>query len=376
MNQEIQEALIKYNTKHQRLHDNPTHITFDNNIMKQILNNNRQFQKGTAVANWDSRNIEVTFDSKEHLAQFLLDDKRSKLKNSIENFKEHANLDDPLVKTKMAAIQDIEKETRSYKSHSEKPLNDKQQSILMDIVVAHELSHIHFYTKNTPNYDSRINTIAVASPVNQIQNIGGIRDEIRADVLAILLVKQEYGNDKDFKEVLGRLADIRMMASVDALANNQSMYSMYHVYNDNAKFIQSLPFLNKETLPLIEKKVDELVLKTLKDFGIQAQQIEGVSNNKEELISNIQNSNQAIIEHCESPAVEKYNNVFGSSFERCLNHFNYSDKTASSNQLEKFLSKVPVADGYNSFSFEEFAKNNQKNDKTEENLTTGFNLSR
>lgn len=221
-------------------------------------------------------------------------------------------------------------------------LSPIQEKMILDFVVAHEMSHIYFSNINNPTYDPNINAIQL---VNAGKSVGNMRDENRADVLAILLLQKEYGkNNPELIDLLDKIKTVRLGASTEAIIDNSSPYNMFHIYKNNMEFFKDLPEINKNTLSLIEKKVDDVVLQTLKDFGIQ-QAFYG-NNPLDEFTQSIQDKKDKILDVCENlPSIKSEKNLLSDSIEKCFEAGFYQKRTLSE-EGKKVLSEIPIYNEY------------------------------
>lgn len=217
-------------------------------------------------------------------------------------------------------------------------LTPNQEKMMLDFVVAHEMSHIYFKNINNPTYDPNINAIQL---VNSGKTVGNMRDENRADVIAILLLQKEYGKyNPELIDLLDKIKTVRLGGTIESIVDNSSPYNMFHIYKNDMAFFKDLPEISKNTLPIIEKKVDQVVLKTLKDFGLQ-QGFYG-SDPLNELTKSIEDRKEKILDLCNNlSTIKGEKNLLSDSVNKCF-EAGFYHKTELSEKGKIFISEIPI----------------------------------
>lgn len=168
-----------------------------------------------------------------------------------------------------------------------------------------------------------------------------MRDENRADVIAILLLQKEYGkNNPELIDLLDKIKTVRLGGTIESIVDNSSPYNMFHIYKNDMAFFKDLPEISKNTLPIIEKKVDQVVLKTLKDFGLQ-QGFYG-SDPLNELTKSIEDRKEKILDLCNNlSTIKGEKNLLSDSVNKCF-EAGFYHKTELSEKGKIFISEIPI----------------------------------
>lgn len=349
MKQKIQEILAEYNEKYAQIFGEKIKITTD--IPQSISELEDIIGAAFRPLNLLILNIEKPKDLK-----FLFH----------EDFIIEAELlkENPIFKQFPDLNKEIKAAIKNSKKHLKEELTPEEVEIFLKYIIAHELAHFYFPNKNNPSYPKEINLISIKEESSLI--VEDIRDEIRAETLAILLLKEDYQNSKLFQNTLQKIADGRLLGIADNLIDRNIPHVFFYLYRDDQSFFKKLN-ISKENLPEIEKQVDDLVLKTIERIGI----ILSNPNSKDNLTllkESIININNTIEKICSDPnsSRKSFYETLNLTIDDCLKEEFYQEHLPKNlensnglSHLDEYLKKIPVADNLNNFDFKDLIKTNQ-----------------
>lgn len=136
--------------------------------------------------------------------------------------------------------------------------NEEEKYLLVEQVIVHELGHLYFVKRNQPSFSPEINLIK-----NNKFEVWKMRDELYADLVSLLILKEKYQDNDLFRSFTKKLGQTRLNEGADyALLHNGN--HIFYVLYKNPEIIYQM---DSNDVNKITKKVDEMTLETLKMFG-------------------------------------------------------------------------------------------------------------
>lgn len=152
----------------------------------------------------------------------------------------------------------LEKTLKAYQHHI--PFYSiQEQQLLLEQIVAHELGHLYYISRHRPSFLPELNFAGTKK-----FNVGFMRDELYAEFISLVAMKEKYGSDLIFQQFLSKLTKIRLIQGISDAIELSGNYNLYPIYNNiNLLNNYSLNKINE-----IERKVDEMTLQNLIMFGL------------------------------------------------------------------------------------------------------------
>lgn len=172
-----------------------------------------------------------------------------------------------------------------------------ERKITIDFVILHELAHYTFNQEDDVFYPYWINQVRINID-KEDKNYGNLYHENRADLLALLFLKEEYSNvsPKSFEFFLERLRIWRSQNTFYSLRKKEE-YIFYYLYQNLDKYLAKYNIYSKKDIDEVEKELSKLMIKYFKTFNIvKPKNYEGSSFDF--LISNIERSMDLTSRYC------------------------------------------------------------------------------
>lgn len=136
--------------------------------------------------------------------------------------------------------------------------NEEEKYLLVEQVIVHELGHLYFVKRNQPSYPPEINLIK-----NDKFEVWKMRDELYADLISLLILKEKYRDSDLFKSFAKKLGQTRLNEGADYALLHNGNHLLYTLY----KNLDIIYQINSDDVNKITKVVDDMTLDTLKMFG-------------------------------------------------------------------------------------------------------------
>lgn len=136
--------------------------------------------------------------------------------------------------------------------------NEKEKYLLVEQVIVHELGHLYFVKRNQPSYPPEINLIK-----NDGFEVWKMRDELYADLISLLILKEKYRDSELFKSFAKKLGQTRLNGGADYALLYNGNHLLYALY----KNLDIIYQINSDDVNKITKVVDDMTLDTLRIFG-------------------------------------------------------------------------------------------------------------
>ncbi|WP_294088970.1 hypothetical protein [uncultured Actinobacillus sp.] len=136
--------------------------------------------------------------------------------------------------------------------------NEEEKYLLVEQVIVHELGHLYFVKRNQPSYPPEINLIK-----NDRFEVWKVRDELYADLVSLLILKEKYQDSDLFRNFVKKLGKSRLNEGADYALLHNGTHLFYALYRNPSVIYQ----IDSHDVNKITKKVDEMTLDTLKMFG-------------------------------------------------------------------------------------------------------------
>ena len=203
------------------------------------------------------------------------------------------------------------------------PYTKEEQKIIFEFYVAHELGHLYFFNNRLkPNYHPLFSKLYLNKNGQEIRMM---RDELYADFIALILMKQKYGNNADFLSAMEKHRKNRIVSSVASAIEYNSNYNLYPLYENNLSSIWKYQLHNETDLEQISKQVDKWIMEIIYKYGLNHFE-ENIEKYAEDIFNNI----NIDFKNC----TEWYNNS-GTYLDLCLNDYNLSTTVKNSVKTEE-----------------------------------------
>lgn len=136
--------------------------------------------------------------------------------------------------------------------------NEEEKYLLVEQVIVHELGHLYFIKRNQPSFPPEINLIK-----NDKFEVWKMRDELYADLISLLILKEKYRDSDLFKSFAKKLGQTRLNEGADYALLHNGNHLLYALY----KNLDIIYQINSDDVNKITKVVDDMTLGTLKMFG-------------------------------------------------------------------------------------------------------------
>lgn len=135
----------------------------------------------------------------------------------------------------------------------------QEQKLLLEQIIAHELGHLYYINRHRPHFLAELNLIGAHK-----FNVGFMRDELYAEFISLLAMKEKYRDSLVFQQFLNKLRNVRLIKGLRDAIELSGNYNLYPIYKD----LNLLNTYSLNKISDIEEKVDAMTLQNLALFGL------------------------------------------------------------------------------------------------------------